>query len=352
MNISTHELKQIQLYRQHLTARADKLTVVRDLCGLQAQFLQNALHSLKIRCTDFDEDTVGDGLVKNWTIRGTVHVFAEDDLPLFIHCNNGDDYLRNDWRGYRFWNSRGSWALTPERQEYFSSIIISALEASPLTRDELKGLCRSRGMTEAEEESMFCSWGGGMRELCERGFVNYKVDEKKTFALAPKFTPLPEEEANLEIARRYLTHIAPATLRDICYYFKCSQKQAKVWLSRLEAKTLTVNENEYYCLGDISGNIPEIPRCIFLAGFDQLMLAYEKKDSIYLPKEHLRDIFNLAGIVMPSVLLNGTVCGRWKKTKDRLDIFPFRKLSKKEKTDIESEARKLWNENIRAVDFN
>ena len=47
------------------------MTVIRDLCGVQAQFMPNAMHSLKIRCSDYNEQTVADGLVKNWTVRGT-----------------------------------------------------------------------------------------------------------------------------------------------------------------------------------------------------------------------------------------------------------------------------------------
>lgn len=55
------------------------------------------------------------------------------------------------------------------------------------------------------------------------------------------------------------------------------------------------------------------PRCLFLAGFDQLMLGYEKKESLYLAPENLRAIFNLAGIVMPPVMLDGRVVGKWKR---------------------------------------
>ena len=118
-------------------------------------------HLLKptIRCSDYNEDTVKDGLVKNWTVRGTVHVFAEDDLPLFIHCNNGQDYLRNDWRGYTFWNQRDKWVLTPERQAYFANVILEALKCSELTREELKDVCRQNGMAEPEESSMFDQLG-------------------------------------------------------------------------------------------------------------------------------------------------------------------------------------------------
>ena len=68
--MTIEELKIRQLTNQHLLAPTDKMTVVRDLCGVQAQFFPNAMHSLKIRCNDFDEQTVSDGLVKNWSVRG------------------------------------------------------------------------------------------------------------------------------------------------------------------------------------------------------------------------------------------------------------------------------------------
>ena len=64
------EIKLRQVTNQYLMTPAPKLQVVRDLCGVQAQFMTNALHSLKIRCNDFDEATVADGLVKNWRSEG------------------------------------------------------------------------------------------------------------------------------------------------------------------------------------------------------------------------------------------------------------------------------------------
>ena len=153
--MTLEELKIRQMTNQYLLAPADKLTVMRDLCGVQAQFMTNALHSLKIRTNDYDEQTVADGLVKNWSVRGTVHVFAESDLPLFIRCNNGADYRKNEWQGYSFMkNQRLCWALTPERQKYLADIIISAVSERAYTRDELKELCRANGMTKIEEDCL------------------------------------------------------------------------------------------------------------------------------------------------------------------------------------------------------
>ncbi len=340
--MTIEELKIRQLTNQHLIKPADKMTVIHDLCGVQAQFMTNAMHSLKIRCNDFDENTVADGLVKNWTVRGTVHVFAESDLPLFIRCNNGESYRKNEWGGYTFWNQRDKWALTPERQKYFAGIIVSAVAERPYTRDELKILCRSHGMDAGEEDSMFDSWGGGIRELCERGFMNYAVQEKKAFVASPKFTPLPEEEAKLEIARRYFTNIAPATIHDAMYYTGAKQAEVKNWLDKLPVESIECEGKIYYYIPNGKSYDKDIPPCLLLAGFDQLMLGYQKKESLYLSEKHLRGIFNLAGIVMPPILLHGRVVGKWKKKNSNLTFTLFEKISAKDKKLITDTAEKLW----------
>lgn len=341
--MTIEELKIRQLTNQHLIAPSDKMTVVRDICGVQAQFMSNALHSLRIRCNDFNEQTVADSLVKNWTIRGTVHVFAESDLPIFIHCKNGKTYRKNEWNGYTFWNHREKWALTPERQKYFSTIIISEISKKAYTRDELKELCRSHGMTDSEESSMFDQWGGGIRELCEHGFMNYVVQEKKAYIASPEFKPIPEEEAKLEIARRYFTNIAPATIHDAMYYTGAKQAEVKNWIKQLPVKSFDCDGKTYYYIPNGKSYDEEIPPCILLAGFDQLMLGYQKKESIYLPQEHLRGIFNLAGIVMPSILLNGKVVGKWKKKNANLTLTLFETISAENQKIIRNTAEKLWD---------
>ena len=343
--MTIEELKIRQLTNQHLLDPADKMTVVRDLCGVQAQFFPNAMHSLRIRCNDFDENTVADGLVKNWSVRGTVHVFAESDLPLFIRCNNGEAYRKNEWGGYTFWNDgRRVWSLTPERQKFFANIIVAAVSEKAYTRDELKEICRAHGMVAEEVDSMFEAWGGGIRELCERGFMHYVVQEKKAYISSPEFKPIPEEEAKLEIARRYFTNMGPATIHDAMYYTGAKQAEVKNWLKILPVKSFDCEGKTYYYIPNGKCYDKEIPPCIFLAGFDQLMLGYQKKESIYLPQEHLRGIFNLAGIVMPPILLRGMVVGKWKKKNNKLTVTLFEAVATEDKKVICDTAEKLWND--------
>lgn len=76
----------------------------------------------------------------------------------------------------------------------------------------------------------------------------------------------------------------------------------------------------------------------------QLMLAYQKKESIFLPQEHLRGIFNLAGIVMPPILLYGRVVGKWKRKNRSLTFTMFESLSPTDKRTIRNTAEETFGE--------
>lgn len=346
--MTINEIKLRRLANHYLIDKGNKQNVVKDLCGIQAQFMQNAIHALKIRCSDFDDKTISDGLVKNWTLRGTVHVFSEDDLPLFLNCNDGKDYRKNEWKGYSFWNQRDKWALSPERQKFFSDIILAALSDNVKTRDELKDICRQNGMTQTEEDSMFDPWGGGIRELCERGFINYTVKEKKEYCTSPEFDPLPKANAEIELARRYFTNYGPATIHDAQYFFKTTATKVKEWLKVLPIESIVCNNKTYFFIDNGKVYNKNIPKCIFLAGFDQLMLGYEKKESLILKQGHIRNIFNLAGIVMPSILLNGEIVGKWKKKNGTFSAEIFENLNSCDCKLIKDSAEELWKDITKA----
>lgn len=204
-------------------------------------------------------------------------------------------------------------------------------------------------MTQAEEDSMFHPWGGGIRELCERGFLCGMVSEEKAFRLCPAFTPMEERDALLEQTRRYFTNYGPASIQDAAYYFGSSQAEIKKRLARLPVEVAECEGQRLFSLH--SGRMPEqaIPGCLLLAGFDPLVLGYEKKQSIFLPQEYLRGIFSLSGIVMPPVLLHGSAAGRWKRSGKRLFVTQFRPFSREERGFVETAAAQLWGEAVQPV---
>lgn len=152
--MTAEEIRLRCLANQYLTNPGPKLQVARDLCGVQAQFMKNAVHALAIRSADFEAAPFEAGLAKNWTLCGTMHVFAREDTPLLL-AGRGS-WRSDDWSGKTFWNQRACWALSPERQKQLSHIILAALSAGAKTRDELKAVCRAQGdMTPDEENSLF-----------------------------------------------------------------------------------------------------------------------------------------------------------------------------------------------------
>ena len=327
--MTLEEIKLRRLAGQHLLAPADTQTVVKDLCGVQAQFLSHALHGMSIRCTEVNTD----GLIKSWTNRGTMHLFSVDDLPLFLHEGRTHflrpvDTLESD--AY----------ISADRKAYFADLIVDTVSQGIDEREALKAVCEKAGMTESESKSLFDPWGGTIRALCEVGRLCHKVQEKKAYLLCPAFTPMVEEPARLELARRYFTHFGPATVKDAAYFFGTTQTKVKSWIKQLPVIE-TIHDGKSYFYIDNGQPACELSACLFLAGFDQLMLGYEKTESLFLPKEHMRDVFNLAGIVRPAILMNGTVVGWWNLKNHKLKITLFSSVDQKLISDT---ATALWND--------
>jgi len=333
--MTVEELKAARLYRQHLTAPTDLHTAARDVLGVQAQFFGNALHALRIRVRDFDSAAVGRDLVKSWTIRGTLHLFDPDDLPLFLHEGRTRflrpcDTMEEDK------------LLTAARKEYFAEVILEKVQNGEGERETLRLACRAAGMTPEEEVSAFNAWGGLLRALCENGSLLHCAGEKKTFVRCPPFRPMGRDEAEREQVRRYFAHFGPAAPRDAAYFFGWTQERVRRHMETLPIETVSCAGRDYYSVGETAAG--EIPDCLFLAGFDQLLLGYQKTESVFLPPEHLRGIFNRAGIVMPAVLLRGRIVGKWKREKKRLFVTLFETVPAKDRAEIINEAARLWDD--------
>ena len=309
--MTLEELKLQRLQGQHLLQKTDTRTVAKELCGVQAQYFGHALHALSIRCDEIDTT----GLVKSWTNRGTLHLFSQDDLPLFLHRDRRVKLRPVD-------TMESDAYLSAARKAYFAELILDTVASGTDEREALKEICQAKGMTDAEAESIFDPWGGLLRALCEDGKLCHKAQEKKAFQLCPGFEPMERELAQRELLRRYFAHFGPATVKDAAYFFGWTQNQIKLLLKALPVESFFLDGKVYYHT-ECNLSDCEMPGCLFLAGFDQLMLGYEKAESIFLPREQLRSIFNLAGIVRPAILVDGSVAGWWnlKDSKLRVTLF-------------------------------
>lgn len=260
-----------------------------------------------------------------------------EDLSLFLHRDRAHHLREVD----RFVDD--PWVPAARKRE-LAACILACIDRGTVEREALRAACRGEGMTEAEERSVFDGWGGLFRAMAEEGLICCEAGEGRRFRRCPAFVPMDREAAELEQARRYFTAFGPASVRDAAYFFGVPQRMVRRWLDRLPVETVCCGERECFLIGSGPGGLPEVPEAVLLAGFDQLMLGYEKRESIFLPPEYLRGIFNRAGIVLPCLLLDGQAAGRWRRSGRRVEVMAFRTLRARERRAAEREVLRWFPE--------
>src|SRR6185369_3393825 len=127
-----------RLARSRLLDRGDSLVeAARAVNGVQAQVglaAELALGARVENCTRADVQAAlweRRELVKTWTLRGTLHVHAADDLPLWVAATHvGEPWWHDERRLAPF-------GLTRPGAEQILTAIVDALDGRALTTDEL-----------------------------------------------------------------------------------------------------------------------------------------------------------------------------------------------------------------------
>ena len=320
------EIKLLRLQNQFLLNPANANTVLSGLIGLQAQYGAQALHALAIRSSGgFDPASC----VKTWSFRGTLHLHIKSDLPLVLYAGSQTAFGQ-----MTFFSEQ----VEKARAEQFRFLILDALSERDLTRDQLKLLCSTEGMTSAEEEILFHPWGGIFRAMAENGEIAYTSNGNRVFTRLEPLVPMEKCKALPELIRRYIQHYGPVTLRDAQTFFGIPQRELKALLEQTAGETVSIGKDVYYFMPSELPERTETPEVLFLAGFDQLLLGYRKTENPFLPAEHIKRVYNNTGIVFPTVLLRGRVSAVWKRTGKTLEIKPFGKITVKDKKQIERKA--------------
>lgn len=325
------EWKAIVLKKMGLTEPMTAYDICRQQNGVQSQIPSYADMGFLTRMSEkeFSSPWRSD-LVRQWSIRGTIHAYLKEEIPLYLY--EGRNYLKPNLH----LPSRDG-KITAEEKDYYGNLIVEALKSGSKSRDELKEICRKEKLSKEKEASLFNAWGGIIASLISVGKI-YQEYGRKYFRLLENYTPWEKEKAELEIARRYFSGFGPVSLSDARYYFKENKGLIESWMKKMDLKTVEVGgKTRYYCGELETGEIPEI---IFVAGFDALLLAFEKKENPFFDPKHIREIYTLTGIVKPVIMLNGELVATWRKEKEKVYIRPFQKLRKKDIKRMESEGMK------------
>ncbi|HFR3650408.1 TPA: crosslink repair DNA glycosylase YcaQ family protein [Streptococcus suis] len=318
--------KGIILQKQGLLKLQSVQEICQNLNGLQAQFQPYVHIGFRNRMTNeaFQNQDWQATLTRQWSLRRTVHAYLKSEIPLYIHEGRmaSTDYLKTEGRD----------GFSPQTKQKYHQLILEALEQGPMTREDLKVLCRGEKMTQEEEKLVFNAWGGLFRYMVERGEV-YQEYGAKRFHRLTDFQPLSQEKAELEIARRYFTGFGPVSLADARYYFKENKSTVLKWMDQLDLKTVEVAGEERFYLGELEE--AELPDCLFVAGFDQLLLGYEKKANPFFNPKYIRNIYTLTGIVKPVVFYKGRFVATWKRDKGTILLDVFEDITQQEEKELD-----------------
>lgn len=354
-SFSWSQVSAFRLRRHHFIdqGEADLATVSQHVCGIQAQVLSAAEMALWARMHYLTQADIHSALwesrslVKTSCMRGTLHLIAATDLPIYISAlrRSRSELLR------RLTSKQG---MTQNEDDRALLAVTEALGAGPMTRREL---AERVGSAEGEKvkTSIERPWGVVRRAVIE-GAVCYGPSrgQEATFVRTdqwlPEWSEVSEQEAKQVLLRRYLSAYGPASLQDFSKWSGMSMKEVRPVRESLDdalvevsiegQQALTLREDcDQLVSRDISDQVLRL-----LPNFDPYLLGHVETSHL-VDAKHYKRVYRKAGWISPVVLLNGRVIGTWSNTRRGnrfyFEIEPFESLSKALRTKVEEEAASL-----------
>jgi hypothetical protein len=335
-------------------ARPDQLQdVVTRMCGVHAQVQASAELALAIRVHGLTQPAVRHALwqqrslVRTYGPRGTVHLFARDDLPTWLAALKARTPPRPQ-------NQQELEALPPERMPDVLAAIADALQDHGLTRAELAAALEQR-LGAWVTEKTFPAFGGFMPRwqlalstAATEGILAFGPPRgsQVTYERLPPQPHVPGERALQEVFKRFLDAYGPASHVEFARWFlihpaQAQQLQASV-ASQLEP--VDVEGTRLWQLRAATYPEPQ-PAAHLLPQFDSYVVGSHPRSQLIPPSSAAR--LGRADTAAPFavLLLGGVVHGVWSRHRKgkrlHLTVDAFREPTAAQRTSIEEQAHRL-----------
>ena len=327
--VSIRQLLHMRLCNQRLTAEAagrDIADVIHDLCALQSQewpSAQLAIHARSDGITQGDVKRTREierSFVLTWTLRGTLHLVAAEDLRWLIAlCGSGA--VRATRRRY-------------QQLDLSKSVREAALEAiQPI-------LSREGALIRSELATALATHGIPVEGQAIHHLVRYAAlhgliclgaarGRDLTYVLLDDWLPdglpmqAPDDPAR-ELALRYLSAYAPATAADFARWSGLSQAQVKAaWAAIAEdCVIVTIPGGEALVLNaqiDQLSTTPAEPTVRLLPRYDNYLLGYASRDFM-VDEAFVKQVHPGGGLIRACVVVDGEARASWKLEKRRTGV--------------------------------
>jgi Winged helix DNA-binding domain len=324
--------------------------------GIQAQVMSAAELALCTRAEGLSPHDVKAALwqdrilVRTWAMRGTLHVLAASELPLYVAAR--------DWHNNASWsNYFAEFGLSPAQQEAFLLAVPHVLEQGPLTRLQLAdAVAKHTGVAHVRDLIVSSSWGSPLKPSAYRGDLCFGPGQGQSATfMNPRvwigeWQSIEPELALQELARRYLQAYGPATPEDFAFWWGYQKGRARKLFQSI-AEELEEVEVEGWRAFALRATLPLIQRfepveeIHLLPLFDAYTIGVPRGCEPLLAQAYKRHVFNLQGWTFAVILVNGSIQGVWDYTMRRshtvVKVKLFSSCTASIRKGIEAEAERL-----------
>ena len=323
-DITSARLHNLQISGTNYTTPAE---ILHHLGAIQSQDYPHSKWATGLRLPGSAETSVEKAfaeksIVRSWSLRGTLHTTAAEDLRWILSLVAPRIIASNASR-YR------QLELDDRMLSRCKDLLVHALEGGrQLTRNDLSDMFAAAGIEARNIRLTHILHRAAVEQLICYGV---KQGNQFTFSLLDEWLPptpsFSREEALAELARRFFQSRGPATLQDFIWWSGLTVTDARKGVSSLEQGFGKAT------FDDITYWFPENPitlkhtdTAFLLAGFDEYIVGYRDR-SICIPSAFSTHVIQSNGLFNATVVTNGQVTGTWKRTvgKDTvlLEVFPF-----------------------------
>lgn len=340
-------LLQLRLYNQQITQHAfdDPADVVKWFGAMQAQDYLNALWAIGLRLKQTSENAIEKAIaekriVRTWPMRGTLHFVAPEDARWMLKLL-APRMIARAATNYR------KEGLDEKTFSKAKKIFWKVLQGKQLTRPELyEALQQNKISTEGIRGLHIIG------KLAQEGLICIAARQGKqhTFALTDEWIPntktLTYGESLAELAKRYFTSHAPATVKDFSWWSGLTISESKKAIEMISSsfQKEMIDGSAYYLPKDIPVIKTKSQSVFLLPNFDEYLVAYKDRTAA-LDSKHNKDVIGASGngIFSAIIIINGKVVGTWKRVikKDTVsvELNPFAALTGSQQSTLNKVAK-------------